>query len=67
MKLLNLCLISTLLSFIGNISLAQDVIKSHGISTFGDLKYGYEFENLSYVNVKIHSQSPTWVSLGSII
>ena len=30
---------------------AQDIIKSHGISTFGDLKYDKKFENLSYVNV----------------
>lgn len=27
-----------------------DIIKSHGISTFGDLKYSSDFEHLDYVN-----------------
>lgn len=29
----------------------NDVIKSHGISTFGELKYPADFKNLDYVNV----------------
>ncbi|MBD3625920.1 MAG: hypothetical protein HUJ24_11220, partial [Rhodobacteraceae bacterium] len=28
----------------------QDVITSHGISTFGDLKYGPDFPHFDYVN-----------------
>ena len=33
-----------------NFCIAQDDIISHGISTFGDLKYEKDFEHLSYVN-----------------
>jgi len=31
-------------------AVAQEVIRSHGIATFGDLKYGPDFEHLDYVN-----------------
>ena len=31
-------------------SASQDVIKSHGISTFGNLKYAADFSHLDYVN-----------------
>ncbi len=34
----------------GTGSLAQDVIRSHGISTFGDLKYPPDFAHFDYVN-----------------
>ena len=33
-----------------NLCLAQNDIISHGISTFGDLKYEKDFKHLSYVN-----------------
>ena len=33
-----------------NFCIAQDAIISHGISTFGDLKYEKDFKHLSYVN-----------------
>ena len=29
---------------------AEQIIKSHGISTFGDLKYSPDFKHLDYVN-----------------
>ena len=28
----------------------ENIVKSHGISTFGDLKYGPDFTHLEYVN-----------------
>ncbi len=51
MKFIYLCLCSTMIFLTAYNSVAQDLIKSHGISTFGDLKYDKTFENLSYVNV----------------
>ena len=51
MKSFKLYLFSALFCFVGTILGAQDIIKSHGISTFGDLKYDKKFKNLSYVNV----------------
>ena len=50
MKSFKLYLFTALFCFAGVISGAQDIIKSHGISTFGDLKYDKKFKNLSYVN-----------------
>ncbi|WP_380054560.1 extracellular solute-binding protein [Falsihalocynthiibacter sp. SS001] len=44
-------LLSAIIVFWGTVAAhAQDVIKSHGISTFGELKYAEDFEHLSYVN-----------------
>ena len=36
--------------FIPSVCMAQNEIISHGISTFGDLKYEKDFKHLSYVN-----------------
>ena len=46
------CLLFTLSSsfFFGSFSLAADLVKSHGISNFGDLKYKSDFKHLDYVN-----------------
>ena len=33
-----------------SVCMAQNEIISHGISTFGDLKYEKDFKHLSYVN-----------------
>jgi microcin C transport system substrate-binding protein len=38
------------LAMIAGPGMAQDVIVSHGISTFGDLKYPADFPHLDYVN-----------------
>ncbi|MFZ7093207.1 extracellular solute-binding protein [Primorskyibacter sp. 2E233] len=39
------------LAFAATFAMAQDkVIKAHGVSTFGDLKYGAGFEHFDYVN-----------------
>ena len=37
-------------TLIGAAAFAQDTIISHGISAYGDLKYGPDFEHLDYVN-----------------
>ena len=52
MNFMKLGVISALFSVMDFVVVAQDIIKSHGISTFGDLKYERDFKNLSYVNVK---------------
>ena len=33
-----------------SVASAQDIIKSYGISKFGELKYSEDFEHLDYVN-----------------
>ncbi|WGW03854.1 extracellular solute-binding protein [Tropicibacter oceani] len=38
------------LAFGASMTLAQDTIKAHGVSTFGDLKYGADFPHFDYVN-----------------
>ncbi len=50
MKLINIWLFLGTLFFSTYNLQAQDIIKSHGISTFGDLKYDRNFKNLDYVN-----------------
>jgi len=47
-KLITLCLSALWLTL--GVATAQDIIKSHGISTFGDLKYGPDFKHFDYVN-----------------
>lgn len=43
--------LSALILFLSTLALsAQEIIKSHGISTFGDLKYPADFKHLDYVN-----------------
>ncbi len=39
-----------ILSLFATTARAQELIKSHGISTFGNLKYPADFKNLDYVN-----------------
>ncbi len=43
-------IVALLLCLSTNLCLAQNNIISHGISTFGDLKYEKDFKHLSYVN-----------------
>ncbi|SIS86826.1 extracellular solute-binding protein [Phaeovulum vinaykumarii] len=43
-------LIVAMLTFWAAVAQAEVVIRAHGISTFGDLKYGPDFAHLDYVN-----------------
>jgi microcin C transport system substrate-binding protein len=48
--LLSLALIGLFVLSGAKVVLSKDLIKAHGISTFGDLKYGGDFTHLDYVN-----------------
>ncbi len=48
-KLITICL-SALWLVLGASAAQETIITSHGISTFGDLKYGADFKHFDYVN-----------------
>ena len=51
-KLLFMIVVTILLLIQSSDLKSEEIIKSHGISTFGDLKYPENFKHLDYVNPK---------------